>query len=146
MTRAARAIILKDHQILVMARNKHGSQYFTLVGGRVNDDETLEQGLIREVKEETGLQVTVARLVYIEEHAAPHNEQYVYLCEVAPHDTISIQSTSEEGLMNKIGINTHQPLWAEVSSFPRLAFRTPQLQAAIAVALKKGFPDRSIKL
>ena len=146
MGKAARAIIIENGNILVMHRNKHGSEYFTLVGGRVSEAETTEQGLVREVMEETGLRVTSHRLVYVEEHPEPYNEQYIYLCEVAPHSDIAIQETSEEGFMNRININTHTPLWASLKSFQGLAFRTPQLQAAIVEALKKGFPKESVKL
>lgn len=142
MTKAARAIIIENGKILLMFRNKYGSQYYTLVGGRVNDGETVEQGLVREVKEETGLNVTSARLVFTEAHAAPYNEQYIYLCEVGPHDNVAIQDTSEEGGMNRLGLNVHTPVWCHVGAFGGMQFRTPQLHAAILKALKKGFPDQ----
>lgn len=146
MRKAARAIIIKDDKILVMQRNKHGAEYFTLVGGRLNDGEAVEQALVREVKEETGLDIIKYRLVFFEEHPAPYNQQYIFLCEVAPHADIALQDYSEERFMNKLGANMHQPLWASVNSFHALPFRTPQLHAAIVQALKKGFPAEAIKL
>ncbi len=146
MGNAARAIIIEGNKILVMHRNKYGSEYFTLVGGRLNETETPEQALVREIQEETGLVVTSARLVYTEEHAAPYNHQYIFLCEVAPHADVAIQDASEEGLMNRHEANTHQPLWASVQAFGQLQFRTPQLQAAILLAFKKGFPKEPVKL
>jgi len=145
-TKAARAIIIENGKILVMYRNKYGSQYYTLVGGRINDGETPEQGLVREVREETGLQVTAVRLVYIEEHKAPSSEQYIYLCDVAPHAEVAIQSDSEEGHMNQYDLNTHHPEWVSTKSFDHLHFRTPQLHAAIIKAFKKGFPKDVIRL
>jgi hypothetical protein len=92
--------------------------------------------------------VTKAQLVFIEEHPAPYNAQDIFLCEVAPHGDIAIQEASEEGAMNRFGANMHKPLWVNISSFPKLAFRTPQLQNAIVLALKskKGFPDRALRL
>jgi ADP-ribose pyrophosphatase YjhB (NUDIX family) len=147
MAKAARAIIIKGDKLLVMHRDKSGAQYFTLVGGRVKDNESMERGLVREVKEETGLNVTSARLVYVEEHAPPYNEQYIYLCEATgAHDSIAIQTASEEGFMNQIGINNHQPMWVDIRAFPRIQFRTPQLQAAITEAFRSGFPTQPIKL
>src|SRR5260221_9602481 len=131
MGKAARAIIIEGDKILAMHRNKYGSEYFTLVGGRIDDGETAEQGLIREVREETGLQVTSARLVYIEEHPAPYNEQYIYLCTVAPHGDVAIQDDAEESTMNRYDMNIHQPHWITIQSFAHLTFRTPQLQEAI---------------
>lgn len=141
MAKAARAIIIQNNKILVMHRNKHGTQYYTLVGGRVNDDETLEEGLKREVREETGLEVTSARLVFTEKHPEPYNDQYIFLCEVAPHDKVEIQSYSEEALMNRFDLNTHKPMWAETGSFSHLPFLTNPLQKAIIDGLQKGFPS-----
>src|SRR5262249_55189295 len=109
MAQAARAIIIEGDKTLVMHRNKYGSEYFTLVGGRVADGETTEQALMRELKEETGLDVTAARLVFIEEHPEPYNQQYIYLCEVAPHADVAVQETSEEGFMNRLDSNVHKP-------------------------------------
>lgn len=146
MAQAARAIIIENDNLLVMFRNKHGSEYFTLVGGRIQEGETPEQGLAREVMEETGLQIAQAQLVFIEPHPAPYNEQYIYLCRVSPHQDVAIQTAAEEALMNRIGINTHEPVWTTQQAFTSLPFRTPQLQAAILEGLHKGFPDQPIKL
>jgi 8-oxo-dGTP diphosphatase len=146
MRKAARAIIIEGDKMLVMHRNKYGSEYYTLVGGLVGDSETLEEGLVREVREETGLEVTSARLVFIEEHPAPYNEQYIFLCEVAPHGSVAIQEASEEGFMNRLDMNIHTPVWVETRSFARLQFRSPQLYHAIINSLKKGFPAEPVKL
>ena len=146
MSKAVRAIIIENGNLLVMHRDKQGSQYFTLVGGRVNEGETDEQALARELREETGLQLTRARLVYVEQHPAPYNEQYIYLCEVAPHNEIAIQEGSEEAFLNRLSINMHQPLWCTARSFEHLQFRTPQLHEAINKALRKGFPAEPVTL
>lgn len=90
MKKAARAIIIEDNKVLVMQRNKSGNQYYTLVGGRLDKDETPEQALVREVKEETGMDVIAARLVFVEEHPEPYNQQYIFLCSVGPHEDIAI--------------------------------------------------------
>ncbi len=146
MAQAARAIIINGGKMLVMHRNKHGTQYYTLVGGRVNTGETVEQALVREIKEETGLDITKARLVFTEKHPAPYNDQFIFLCEVASHESAAIQDSSEEAFLNKMGGNIHQPAWVETKSFARLPFSTMQLQKVIVDALKNGFPDQPVAL
>ncbi len=146
MGKAARAIIIENNKLLVMYRNKQGSQYYTLVGGRANQDETTEQALVREVKEETGFDITRARLVFVEYHHEPYNEQYIYLCEIAAHAEVAIQDTSEEAFLNRMNVNIHRPQWADKKAFAKLPFRTPQLQEAIAHGIKKGFPKEAISL
>ncbi len=146
MAKAARAIIIESGRLLLMHRNKYGTKYFTLIGGRVNEDESTEDALVREVKEETGLNVTKFKLMFVEEHTSPYNEQYIYLCEVAPYDLISLQADSEEALMNKLELSTHEPVWVEQKKFSEIPFRTIQLQEAIIKGIAKGFPTEPARI
>jgi ADP-ribose pyrophosphatase YjhB (NUDIX family) len=143
---AARAILVYENKMLVMRRNKYGNQYYTLVGGASNEGEAIEQTLVREVKEETGLDITAGQLVFVEKHPEPHNEQYIFWCEASSYGDVMVQEYSEEGFMNRMDANVHTPMWVSVHSFPALEFRTPQLQVAIAHALQKGFPNEPLHL
>ena len=139
--KAVRAIIINDGKLLVMFRNKHGSKYYTLVGGQVNQDETLHQALIRELKEETGLTITSATEVFYELHKPPYDEQHIYLCAASSNSEVKIQDLSEEAFLNKLGANIHEPAWVTFDAFKKLPFRTPQLHHAVMNALNNGFPD-----
>src|SRR4051812_20844149 len=81
MRSAVRAIIIKDDQLLVMHRNKFGTEYETLIGGGVDMNETFEQALYREIREETGVQITNPRLVFTERAGEPYGTQYVFTCD-----------------------------------------------------------------
>jgi len=59
-------ILLQNNKILLQ-RDKEGNEYAT-PGGHVIIGETGEQSLIREYKEETGADVVVQRLIWIEEN------------------------------------------------------------------------------
>lgn len=146
MGKAARAIIIHSDKLLVMRRIKQGSLYFTLVGGRVDETESLDQAVVREVREETGLSVTRGRLLYYEVHPEPYNHQYIYLCEIESHQEIKLLDESEEAMLNRTQVNIHEPMWVDFKAFERLAFRTPQLQEAIIKGLKKGWPKEPVKL
>lgn len=146
MRHAARAIIIEDGKMLAMRRVKQSAEYYTLVGGQLNDDETPLQAVVREIHEETGLTITAAQLVFTETHAKPYNDQSIFYCEVAPHGEVKIQDYSEEAMMNRISINIHEPLWVPLQRFKLLPFNTMQLQKAIVTALEKGFPVEPIKL
>ena len=143
---ASRAIIMYNDHLLVMERKVEGNIYYTLVGGKIADGETSEQGLAREVYEETKLQVTNSRLVYTETNPDPYNSQHIYLCAIIGYENLDILPGSEEDKLNKDGINVHALHWVHVKAFPKLAFRTPQLQTAIVKALEKGFPEEPIAL
>lgn len=146
MANAARAIIVENNKMLLMHRNKNDKQYFTLVGGRIQEGEAPERALAREVKEETGLDVTGCRLVYVEEHAEPYNSQYIFVCEVASYGEVAIQDAAEEAVLNRMSTDLHMPLWVDVASFDTLPFMTINLQTAITRGLKKGFPKEPIRI
>ena len=146
MKQASRAIIIEEDKLLVMRRNKQAGEYFTLVGGQLQNGETPEQALIREVREETGLQVTRMQLVFTESHPEPYSQQFIFLCEVAPHGDIALQEYSEEAMLNKLSINMHTPFWVTLKSFNNIPFRTPQLQAAIIKGINTGFKDTATEL
>lgn len=146
MKAAARAIILKDNLILVMQRNKRGSQYYTFVGGQTKPGEDIEQALVREVMEETGLKVTSRRLVFVEKHPEPYIAQYTYLCEVESLDEVSIQPGAEEEWMNIHDTNSHTPMWVETEKFSRLPFLTAELQKATVEALQNGFSEEPLRV
>ena len=59
--------------------------YWTLPGGGVNVGETFEQAVIREVKEETGLDVTVSKPLFIEEYE--YGKSYCYLAKLIDETT-----------------------------------------------------------
>ncbi len=86
-----KAMIVKDKKILVLKRSLTqalGPGVWEMVGGKVELEETLEDGLQREVKEETGLTCTISRLLYATDHNITIKDTtekivlLVYLCQV----------------------------------------------------------------
>lgn len=57
-------IILKDENILLMHRNKFGEEYFSIPGGTIEPGESPEQTAVREIKEETNLDVVLDKLLW----------------------------------------------------------------------------------
>jgi len=83
-TRAC-AAILNDDKILMVCHKTPSRTYWTFPGGGVNVNETLEQTVVREVKEETGLDVKIASLLFEEEYE--FGKSYCYLAELMNENT-----------------------------------------------------------
>jgi 8-oxo-dGTP pyrophosphatase MutT (NUDIX family) len=58
-------ILLENDRILLVKQYVTDTRGWSLPGGRLEADETIEQCLIRETKEETGLDIKVKELLYI---------------------------------------------------------------------------------
>lgn len=62
-----KGLIVKDQQALTLRRHEkqaYGAGFWELVGGKLKDGETIEEGLEREIFEETGIKTSLTRLLY----------------------------------------------------------------------------------
>jgi ADP-ribose pyrophosphatase YjhB (NUDIX family) len=80
------AAILNDDRILMVRHRTSARTYWTFPGGGVQTGETFEKAVIREVKEETGLDVQVVRLLFEEEYES--GTSYCYLAELTNDNTV----------------------------------------------------------
>lgn len=140
-----RAIVFRDNDMLVMKRDKFGTQYYTLIGGAIAIGETPEHALAREVVEETTLQLGKSRLVFVEDAGEPYGVQFVYLADYAGGEPV-LSSESDEASINQLGKNLYQPVWLPVSELAAASFVSPKLKQAILDALRNGFPDKPIDI
>lgn len=147
MRKAARALVFRDNQLLVIKRDKFGKQYNVLVGGGVEMNETPENALVREALEETGLVITDFRLVFIEEAGKPYGTQYIYLCK-DPGGEPLLDKASIEHWLNANTDNKYHPGWLPIEDLQsnKVAFRSEKIRQAILHALKNGWPKEPIKL
>lgn len=68
-----RAVIVDGSRLLVVPERRSGSHsHFSLPGGRIGQRESVTDALVREVREETGLEVAPQGLLYVAEVAPPH--------------------------------------------------------------------------
>lgn len=62
-------------------KNHPIGDYYTFPGGGLEENESLEQGTIREIKEEFGIDVKVIKKLYELNNGEINKKEYFYLCE-----------------------------------------------------------------
>ncbi|WP_066192698.1 NUDIX domain-containing protein [Gracilibacillus timonensis] len=58
-------ILVEDDEILIVKQNVSTKRNWSLPGGHLEEGETLEEGVKREWKEETGIEAQVIKLLYV---------------------------------------------------------------------------------
>ncbi len=136
---AVRAIVTKGNKMLVMKRNKFGTEFYTLIGGGIDMGEDAEHALRRELMEESGITVGEVRLTFAEDAKAPYGVQYVYWCEYQdgePH----LDPSTVEAQLSAQGQNIYEPMWLPIAKLPDTLFRSGSLKDALIDAFAHGFP------
>jgi ADP-ribose pyrophosphatase YjhB (NUDIX family) len=61
-------VVVEDGRILLLNQDTDTGRSWSLPGGKLEAGETLAQALVREMKEETGLDIEPGRLLYVCDH------------------------------------------------------------------------------
>lgn len=123
-----------------MFRNKFGTKYVTLPGGKIEMGESPDQAALREVREETMIEAANPRLVFID-HADFYGDQLVYLCDYVSGEP-ELAAATHEAAINKLGKNLYEPGWLALSELPGVPFLSAELQQAIIQATASGWLDQ----
>ncbi len=72
-------VVVEDGSILLLDQDTGTGRSWSLPGGKVEPGESLEEALIRELREETGLEVEVGRLLYVCDHLPDGGAHIVHI-------------------------------------------------------------------
>lgn len=110
---AMKAIILYEKKALIVKRtetNKIGAGIWEFVGGKLEFGEDLISGLKREIMEETGLEVTVEKLLFATSFKTHDYRQVViinYLCHSNTDQVILSEEHTDYLWADKVGLLEH---------------------------------------
>jgi 8-oxo-dGTP diphosphatase len=70
-------VVIDDGKILLVRHRKGNRQYWVLPGGRLEYGETFHECAVRELKEETGLEVQIQDFLFLSEAIAPDRSRHI---------------------------------------------------------------------
>lgn len=122
-----------DKILLIKRRTSPFKGYWALPGGRVNPGETVEQTIVREVKEETGLDVTiVCKIGEYDEKGVQDGLKYDYYPTCFIVKTLNREITKQESEIEEIKLFSSAQLPA------LLAFEHAQMINDFMIRRKRG--------
>jgi 8-oxo-dGTP pyrophosphatase MutT (NUDIX family) len=137
----AAAIILRNNDVLLMKRNKHGEKYCCFPGGGIEDGETPRQTVAREILEETSLKIKVGPEIY-EHHYEEGQRHYYFLCKYVS-GKVKFVGDAMEIAANLAG-DTHKPMWLPLAKLPETLLYPLEIRDQLIVDLVRGFPAKPL--
>ncbi len=124
-------VLIEDGRILIVKQRVSAEREWSLPGGKVETGESLERAMVREMEEETGLQVRIAKLLYIcdKPEADPPLVHVTFLLERVDGD-IRMPSNEYETTM------IHDVRMVPIAELPSYQFSETFTRLAL-----NGFPD-----
>jgi ADP-ribose pyrophosphatase YjhB (NUDIX family) len=122
----AGVIIVDGDNILLMSRKKEGDEYYCIPGGHIESGETPEQTAIREIKEETTLDIELTEFM-VELENQGRKETYFF----AKNFTGSVKLSGEEAEYNSPE-NQFELHWVPISMLSQLIVYPEQMGQNLA--------------
>lgn len=120
MPKRVAAVIIKDNKILLMRRIKEGQEYYVFPGGGIEENESAEDAIIREIKEELPLDVKIDKLLFRIEN---RGQQELYFLIKEFSGTLKLGGPEKEK-MNKN--NQYYPEWIDLDTASNLSNLYPE--------------------
>lgn len=133
------AIVIRKDEVLLMERNNHGKAYHVFPGGGVEKGETVQEAVVREVKEETTLDIKIEKLLY-HHHYLPQGDQYFYLCSYISGEPQLGEGNEKDDMDNNTG-NFYKPLWVKISEIKNLLLYPLEIRDWLLQDLQNNFQN-----
>ena len=117
-----RAIIIHDGKLVAMYREREGRKFFTFPGGGLEDNETIEECVKREVFEEFGIIIEPIKKVYICENQISY--AHYFLCKWISGE-FGTGKGEEYQENNPNGV--YKPTMIDIKDIPNLPLMSPEV-------------------
>ncbi len=98
-TRVSVIVVNQEKEILLVKHRKGPRQYWVLPGGRLEYGETFHECAVREMREETGLDVEVDEFVFLSEAIAPDRSRHIVNIYLTAHVVGGVLKVGDEPVL-----------------------------------------------
>lgn len=113
----AAALIVRDGKVLLIHRKKEGKEYWVFPGGGIEDNETAEEALKREVKEELNLDVLEYKLAFYDKNEKDGFDHPYFACIVSDNEPTIVGEEKDRNTEE----NSYTLEWVSLSEINDLA-------------------------
>jgi 8-oxo-dGTP diphosphatase len=98
---AGAIVIHEDKILLVRYMDRSGGSFLAGPGGGVNMEESTNQAAVREVLEETGLEISPGKILFVEDMLSRHHRitKIWFLCNLVGGQLAETQGAKDEGII-----------------------------------------------
>ena len=113
-------------------------EYYTFPGGGLEEGETLEEGTIREIKEEFGIDVKVVKKLYELESKRFNQKEYFFLCEYVSGKFGTGQGPEFSNNPKYIDSGKYLPEIIKKEEIKNIPLLPPEIKDKLIMDLEKG--------
>ncbi len=125
MQKRAALIIIKDNQILLMHRIRDNEEYYVFIGGRQEDNETMEETAVREAKEEVSLAIVIDQLLFEDVNLNTDQPVNYYLVKEFS-GTVALGGEEKEDMEGPQEFGEYYPEWHTIHELTTMTNLYPQ--------------------
>jgi len=137
--RRAAAIIIQEHQTALIERHRSDEHYFVFPGGQVEEGESLEEAVRREIMEELGVTIVVGPLVA---EVTFRGRQHYYFLATITGGIFGTGTGPEFSGAYPPERGTYTPCWLPIADLQTEPIRPQALAALVQSAVGTGWPEQ----
>lgn len=136
----AAAIIMHNNALLLMQRRHRGHTFYVFPGGTVESGETTAQAAMREVQEETSVNVHITQLLYTARilDATSFKDHFFYTCSYVTGTPHLPQGSIEWQRMHTED-NYYNPLWIPIEKLRENLIYPLEIRDILIDDIRQGF-------
>jgi 8-oxo-dGTP diphosphatase len=113
----ARAILIRDDEVALIQRDRDGRRYYVFPGGGIETGETPQSAVVREVREELGLIVSVNALIA---SVAIQGDVHLFFTVQIVGGSFGSGDGEEITSPSSPGSGTYKPIWVPITELTSL--------------------------